>query len=147
MSKIFIYHNPRWGKSRESVKILENSGRDFEIINYLTSPPSTSELQSLADKMGIRAKDFIRSRESEFKELNLKAYIDDDATLFKYMSENPKLIERPIVVKDNKAVLGRPLTRVEELLNLWTHVTVWNNGRYQFIFWFKLVLILGEDYV
>ena len=100
------------------MKILENSGRDFEIINYLTSPPSTSELQSLADKMGIRAKDFIRSRESEFKELNLKAYIDDDATLFKYMSENPKLIERPIVVKDNKAVLGRPLTRVEELLNL-----------------------------
>ena len=147
MSKILIYHNPRWGKSRESVKILENSGYEYETIDYINSPPSQSELQTLADKMGIRAKDFIRSRESEFKELNLKAYIDDDTTLFKYMSENPKLIERPIVVRDNKAVLGRPPMKVEELLNLWTHVTVWNKGCYHFIFLFKLVLKLGEDYV
>ena len=100
------------------MKILENSGQDYKTIEYLSSPPSAGELQSLADKMGIRAKDFIRSRESEFKELNLKAYIDDDATLFKYMSENPKLIERPIVVRDDKAVLGRPPMKVEELLNL-----------------------------
>ena len=100
------------------MKILENLGYEYETVDYINSPPSQSELQSLADKMGIRAKDFIRIRESEFKELNLKAYIDDDATLFKYMSENPKLIERPIVVKDNKAVLGRPPMKVEELLNL-----------------------------
>ena len=146
MNKIIIYHNPRWGKSRESVKILENSGQEYEIVDYLNSPPSLTELKSLAGKMGLRAKDFIRSRESIFKELNLKAYIDDDATLFKYMSENPKLIERPIVVKDNKAVLGRPPMKVEELLNLWIHVTVWNKGCYQFIFLFKLELKLGEDY-
>ena len=100
------------------MKILEDSGYEYETVDYINSPPSQSELQSLAGKMGIRAKDFIRSRESEFKELNLKAYIDDDATLFKYMSENPKLIERPIVVRDNKAVLGRPPMKVEELLNL-----------------------------
>ena len=100
------------------MKILESSGQGFEIVDYIKTPPTPTELQSLADKMGIRAKDFIRSRESEFKELNLKAYIDDDTTLFKYMSENPKLIERPIVVRDNKAVLGRPPMKVEELLNL-----------------------------
>ena len=82
MSKILIYHNPRWGKSRESVKILENSDYEYETIDYINSPPSQSELQTLADKMGIRAKDFIRSRESEFKELNLKAYLDDDARSF-----------------------------------------------------------------
>ena len=117
MSKILIYHNPRWGKSRESVKILENSGYEYETIDYINSPPSQSELQTLADKMGIRAKDFIRSREPEFKELNLKAYLDDDARLFKYMSENPKLIERPIVVRGDKAVLGRPPEKVEDLLN------------------------------
>ena len=99
------------------MQILENSGYEYETIDYINSPPSQSELQSLADKMGIRAKDFIRSRESEFKELNLKAYLDDDATLFKYMSENPKLIERPIVVRGDKAVLGRPPEKVADLLN------------------------------
>ena len=100
------------------MKILENSGHDFEIIDYLSSPPSPSELQSLADKMDIRAKDFIRNKESVFKELDLKKHIDDDKLLFQHMSENPKLIERPIVVKDNKAILGRPPMKVEELLNL-----------------------------
>ena len=100
------------------MKILESSGQDFEIIDYLSSPPSPSELQSLADKMGVHAKDFIRNKESVFKELDLKQHIDDDKLLFQHMSENPKLIERPIVVKDNKAILGRPPMKVEELLNL-----------------------------
>ena len=118
MNKILIYHNPRWGKSRESVKILEKSGLEYKTIDYINSPPSQSELQSLADKMGIRAKDFIRSRESEYKEFNLKTQLDDDNKLFKYMSENPKLIERPIIVKGDRAVLGRPPEKVEEFINL-----------------------------
>ena len=118
MSKISIYHNPRWGKSRESVKILDNSGKDYEIIDYMNAPPSPDELKILAYKMGIRAKDFISSRESIFKELNLKPYLDDDAVLFQFMSENPKLIERPIVVRGDKAVLGRPPEKVEEFINL-----------------------------
>ena len=117
MSKISIYHNPRWGKSRESVKILESSGQEFDIIDYINAPPTPSELQSLADKMGISAKDFIRKKEAVFKELDLKPYMDDDITLFKHMSNNPKLIERPIVVKGDKAVLGRPPEKVEEFLN------------------------------
>ena len=116
MSKVLIYHNPRWGKSRESVKILENSNQEYEIIDYINNPPSSSELQSIADKMGVRAKDFIRSREVAFKELNLSSYLNDDATLFKYMSENPKLIERPIVIKGDKAVLGRPPEKVEDFI-------------------------------
>ena len=116
MDKIFIYHNPRWGKSRESVKILENAGEDYEIINYIESPPSSEELQLLADKMDIQAHEFIRKKESIFKELGLHAYIDDDKTLFQYMSNNPKLIERPIVVKGDKAVLGRPPEKIIELL-------------------------------
>jgi len=116
MSKILIYHNPQWGKSRESVKILENSGQEFEIINYINSPPSPTELQSLADKLGLRARDFVRSKESIFKELDLKAHLDDDRLLFQYMSKNPKLIERPIVVKGKKAVLGRPPENIEKLL-------------------------------
>ena len=117
MSKILIYHNPRWGKSRESVKILESSGHEYEIIDYMNSPPAPNELQSLADKMGIRAKDFIRSRESVFKELDLTLNIDNDELLFQKMSENPRLIERPIVVRGDRAVLGRPPEKIEVLLN------------------------------
>ena len=98
------------------MKILENSGQEFEIIDYINSPPSPDELQSLADKMGIPARDFIRVRETAFKELNLKPHLNDDRVLFKHMSENPKLIEWPIVVKGNRAVLGRPPELIEELL-------------------------------
>ena len=116
MSKVIIYHNPRWGKSRESVKILENSGQEFEIIDYINNPPTSNTLKLLAKKMGISAKDFIRSKESLFKELDLKPHLDDDAVLFEHMSEHPKLIERPIVVKGDKAILCRPPEKVEELL-------------------------------
>ena len=99
------------------MKILENSDHEYEIIDYINSPPPASELKKLANKMGIRAKDFIRSRESIFKELNLSAHLDDDDTLFYQMSQNPKLIERPIVVKGDRAVLGRPPEKVTDLLN------------------------------
>tara|TARA_B100000929_G_scaffold274015_1_gene246829 strand:+ start:601 stop:903 length:303 start_codon:yes stop_codon:yes gene_type:complete len=100
------------------VKILEKSGQEFEIVEYINSPPSPIELQSLADKMGIRARDFIRSKENAFKEHDLKPHLDNDLLLFKHMSEHPKLIERPIVVKGDKAVLGRPPEKVLELLKL-----------------------------
>ena len=117
MNKILIYHNPRWGKSRESVKILEDLNVEYEIVEYLNNPPSADELQSLAKKMGIKARDFTRTKEMVFKELNLKPHLDDDHFMFQKMSENPKLIERPIVVKGDRAVLGRPPKKVEDLLN------------------------------
>ena len=98
------------------MKILDNSGQDYEVIDYINTPPSQEELQSLADKMGIAAKDFIRSKEAIFRELNLKSHLDNDAILFKHMSANPRLIERPIVVKGNKAVLGRPPEKVRDFL-------------------------------
>ena len=98
------------------MKILDHSGQDYEIIDYMKAPPSPEELKMLANKMGIRAKEFIRSRESVFKELDLKAHLDDDKLMFQYMSKNPKLIERPIVVKGEKAVLGRPPEKIEKLL-------------------------------
>ena len=99
------------------MKILDNSGQDYEVINYMNTPPSLEELQSLADKMGVAAKDFIRSKEAVFTELNLKPHLDNDAILFKHMSENPRLIERPIVVKGDKAVLGRPPEKVHDFIN------------------------------
>ena len=99
------------------MKILDNSGKDYEIIDYMNAPPSPEELKILADKMGVRAREFIRSRESIFKELDLQPHLDNDDMLFKNMSENPKLIERPIVIKGGKAVLGRPPEKIKEFLN------------------------------
>ena len=99
------------------MKILDNSGQDYEIIDYMNAPPSPDELKILADKMGVRARGFIRSRESIFKELDLQPHLDDDDMLFKNMSEHPRLIERPIVVKGSSAVLGRPPEKVADLLN------------------------------
>ena len=98
------------------MKILDHSGQDYEIIDYMNVPPSPEELKSLSEKMGIRAKEFIRSRESVFKELNLNAHLENDDELFQNMSQNPRLIERPIVVWGDKAVLGRPPDKIEEFL-------------------------------
>ena len=117
MSKVLIYHNPRWGKSRESVQILIDLNIEYEIVDYLNNPPSADELQSLANKMGLKAREFIRVKEVVFKELNLQLHLDDEHFIFQKMSENPKLIERPIIVKGERAVLGRPPEKVEDLLN------------------------------
>jgi arsenate reductase len=75
-------------------------------------------LELLAIKMGVKARDFIRTKEAVFKELNLQLHLDDEHFIFQKMSENPKLIERPIVVKGDKAILGRPPNKVEDFLNL-----------------------------
>ena len=117
MSKVLIYHNPRWGKSRESVQILNDLNVEYEIVDYLNNPPSADELQSLANKMGLKAREFIRVKEVVFKELDLQPHLDDDTFMFQKMSEYPKLIERPIIVKGERAVLGRPPEKVEDLLN------------------------------
>jgi len=100
------------------VQILNELGVDYEIVDYLNNPPSADELQSLAIKMGVKARDFIRTKEAVFKELNLQLQLDDEPFMFQKMSENPKLIERPIIVKGERAVLGRPPNKVEKLLNL-----------------------------
>ena len=98
------------------MQILNDLSVDYEIVDYINTPPSADELQSLADKMGVNARDFIRTKEAVFKELNLQPHLEDDAFLFQKMSVYPKLIERPIVVKGDKAVLGRPPEKVNEFL-------------------------------
>ena len=100
------------------MQILNDLNVEYEIVDYLNNPPSVDELQSLAKKLGIKARDFIRIKETVFKELNLQLHLDDEHFMFQKMSENPKLIERPIIVKGERAVLGRPPNKVEKLLNL-----------------------------
>ena len=98
------------------MQILNDLAVDYEIIDYLNNPPSANELQSLADKMGVNARDFIRTKEAVFRELDLQPHLDDEPFMFQKMSENPKLIERPIVVKGDKAVLGRPPEKIRAFL-------------------------------
>ena len=98
------------------MQILNDLAVEYEIIDYLNNPPTVDELQSLAIKMGLKAREFIRVKEAVFKELDLQPHLDDDTFMFQKMSDNPKLIERPIVVKGDRAVLGRPPERIREFL-------------------------------
>ena len=115
MSKTIIYHNPRCSKSRESLALLEDKGEELEIIKYLENTPSKDELKNLLKMLKMdSAQDLMRKKEDIYKELNLKDETNEDK-LLDAMVQNPKLIERPIVVKNNKAVIGRPPSLVVEL--------------------------------
>jgi arsenate reductase len=116
MSEITIWHNPRCGKSRQGLALLEEHGADADIVKYLDTPPSADEIKALLKKLGISARELMRTKEAIYKELGLKD-VDDEERLIEAMAEHPKLIERPVVIKGNKAVIGRPPEKVMDLLN------------------------------
>ena len=116
MSDFIIYHNPRCSKSRQTLEILNQQDVDTEIVLYLENPPSAEEISSILQKLGLSSRDIIRKGEEEYKLLNLKDQSLTENELISIMSENPKLIERPIVVKDDKAIIGRPPENVLSLL-------------------------------
>ncbi len=112
---IKIYHNSRCRKSREGLQILEQSGKQFEIVNYLDSVPSKKELKNIINLLGIAPIELVRKNESIWKEqFKNKSMTDDE--IINAMVENPKLIERPIVINGNKAAIGRPPIKIEEIL-------------------------------
>lgn len=112
--KYTIYHNPRCRKSREALEILENEGVEIEVVKYLEETPTEAELEKLLAKLNLNPTDIIRTGESIYKE-QFKGLNLNDHEWIKIMVENPKLIERPIVVKGNKAIVGRPPVLVKEL--------------------------------
>ncbi|MDX1362964.1 MAG: arsenate reductase (glutaredoxin) [Arenibacter latericius] len=112
---IKIFHNPRCSKSRQGVAILTESGKDFEIVKYLEDTPSKEQLEEIVKKLGITPMELVRTNESIWKE-NYKGKELTDDELLTAMVENPKLIERPIVIHNNKAVIGRPPEKILELL-------------------------------
>jgi len=112
---IKIYHNPRCSKSRNTLALLEEQGVEAEVVKYLETPPSKEKLKELLKMLGLSARELMRTKEEVYKELGLKDVTDEEA-LIEAMVANPKLIERPIVVKDGKAVIGRPIENVVELL-------------------------------
>ena len=102
-----IYHNPRFRKIRETLTLIEESGTDVQIVEYLKEVPSAEELKTLLNKLGISAEQLLRKNEALFKE-NYKCKTLSEDEWVRAIIENPKLIERPIVVKGDQAVLGRP---------------------------------------
>jgi arsenate reductase len=112
---IVIWHNPRCSKSREALKLLQEEGIEPVIYKYLDEHPSKEEIRKVLDMIGAKPRDIMRTKEAIYKELGLKD-VEDDEKLIEAMAEHPKLIERPIVIKDGKAVLGRPPQKVLELV-------------------------------
>ena len=113
--KATIYHNPRCSKSRDSLNLLKEKNLDFEIVEYLKTPLNAAEIQTLLTQLGIKAEQLIRKSETIYKE-HYKGKELNENEWIEAMVKHPKLIERPIVVYKNKAVIGRPLEKVEELL-------------------------------
>lgn len=117
MSQVTIYHNPRCSKSRQTRAILDENKIEYDVVEYLDNPPGEKELKAILAKLNKKPLEVIRTGESLFRELGLSAKDDrSDTEWIRIMAQNPKLIERPIVVKGKRAVLGRPPEAVLELI-------------------------------
>ncbi|KFC79749.1 MULTISPECIES: arsenate reductase (glutaredoxin) [Buttiauxella] len=117
MSTVSIYHNPRCSKSRETLSLLKANGVEPEVVLYLETPPDAATLKSLLSKLGFAsARDLMRQKEDLYKELNLADSALSEDQLIQAMIENPKLIERPIVLANGEARIGRPPESVLEIL-------------------------------
>jgi arsenate reductase len=111
-----IYHNPRCSKSRQTLKLLRDNGVEPRIVEYLKDPPDAPTLKRLLKKLGLSARDLLRRGEAAYKELGLADPATSDDELIAAIVNNPILLERPIVVKGDKAVIGRPPENVLKLL-------------------------------
>lgn len=113
---IQIYHNSRCGKSRNCLAFMENSKKEFEVINYLINPPSFEELFDIIEKLNIKPIELVRQKEKIWIE-NFKDQKMNDDQIIQAMISNPILIERPLVIMGNKAIIGRDLEKVAEFIS------------------------------
>jgi arsenate reductase len=111
-----IYHNPRCSKSRQTLELLNENDLDVEIIEYLKTPPNKKELTEIISMLGIRPRDLLRKGEKEYKEAGLNNMELSDTQIIEAMLAHPKLIERPIVVKNGQARIGRPPELILEIV-------------------------------
>ena len=114
MSEYTIYHNPRCKKSRETLKLLEDKGVNYDVVQYLKEVPTKDELKKILAKLNVKPLNLVRKEEKKYKEEYKNLDLNDEEWI-EVMHQNPKLIQRPIVVKGNKAVIGRPPENVKEL--------------------------------
>ncbi|KAF7962198.1 arsenate reductase (glutaredoxin) [Cupriavidus basilensis] len=117
---ITIYHNPRCSKSRETLALVEAAaerlGEPVEIVEYLKSPPSVSTLRQLQTMLGVSAREMMRDNEAPYQELDLADPGLTDGELLAAVADNPILLQRPVVVRNRRAAIGRPPEKVEVLL-------------------------------
>lgn len=111
-----IYHNPRCGKSRQTLQLLKDQGIEPEVVEYLKTPPSAQELDDILHKLDIEPRELMRKKEAEYKANGLDDASLDRQALIRAMVEHPILIERPIVIANGKAAVGRPPENVLAIL-------------------------------
>lgn len=113
---IEIYHNPRCSKSRQTLQLLEDRGIAPTIVAYLDTPPDADELQSVLQKLGMEVHEIMRTGEEAYKADKARVVAMSDAEKLQWLSENPKVIQRPIVISADEARIGRPPESVLEIL-------------------------------
>ena len=117
MNDITIYHNPRCSKSKATLELITSMGITPIVKLYLDEPISFDELSNVLDKLNISPRELLRKTESLYKKHNLDNNILDDSEIIKFMIENPILIERPIVIRNKRAIIGRPPENVLKIIN------------------------------
>jgi len=113
---VTIYHNPRCSKSRKTLELLEQHQQQPQVVEYLKTPPDANTLKQLLKQLGITARELLRSQEEEYKLAGLDDLTLNEDAIIAAMMKYPKLIERPIVVIGNKAIIGRPPEKVLDLI-------------------------------
>jgi len=113
---IKIWHNPRCSKSREAMNILEENSCKSDVVEYLKNTPDKNEIKVTLGMLGLSARELMRTKEDVYKELALDNETDDEK-LIVAMVNNPILIERPVIFKDGKAIIGRPTSKIAEFIN------------------------------
>lgn len=114
--QVTIYHNPRCSKSRQALALLQENNIDPNIVLYLDTPPKPTEIKSLLSLLGMSAQEIIRKKEKEYSELELNKENLSENELIETLSKHPKLIERPILVVNNKAIIARPPEKLLEVI-------------------------------
>lgn len=116
MAKVVVYHNPRCSKSRQALQLLTEHGADTEVVEYLKTPPNRTELAHILSLLGLEPRQLMRTKEAEYLELGLDNPALSRSDLIEAMVRHPKLIERPLVVAGNHALIGRPPENVLKIL-------------------------------
>ena len=114
--KTIIYHNPRWGKSRDSVRILSDKKIPFTIIEYLKKPLKVKELRHIIKLLDLNALDIVRTTEKDYKDNNLEKLSNNGQKLLEAIEKFPKIMQRPIIIHGKKAVIGRPPENINKIL-------------------------------
>ena len=115
MSEWTIIHNPRWGTSRKALQLLRDNSIEPNIINYIKNPLDNKNIKQISKKLGLHPSQFMRKKELDFKDHKVDEHLDDEKKLINFMAKFPKLIERPIIIKNDKAVIGRPIENIFKL--------------------------------